>query len=147
MKAFVKVFGWMSIAGALLLFPPYSEAGPLGGMRVNLIQGDVQVKIADTGEWVPASVNMPLVEGDELWVPDGSRAAVQTTRGDYVRLDEGTALQILRMDLDSYQFYLAEGRAYVLNRAPQRSVLQFDTPDASIRAFGNARFRIDIPGG
>jgi hypothetical protein len=149
MKTFVKAFGWMSIAGALLLFPPYSysETGPLGAMRVNLVQGDVQVKIADTGEWVPASVNMPLVEGDELWVPEGSRAALQSTSGDYVRLDEGTALQILRMDLDSYQFHLAEGRVYVLNRAPKRSVLQFDTPDASIRAFGNARFRIDIPGG
>ncbi len=137
----------MSIAGALLLFPPYSEAGPLGAMRVNLVQGDVQVKIADTGEWVPASVNMSLVEGDELWVPEGSRAALQTTKGDYVRLDENTALQILRMDLDSYQFHLEEGRVYVLNRAPKRSVLQFDTPDASIRAFGNAGFRIDIPGG
>ena len=147
MKAFVKVFGWMSIAGALLLFPTYSEAGPLGEMRVNLVQGDVQVKIADTGEWVPVSVNMPLVEGDELWVPEGSRAALQTTKGDYVRLDENTALQILRMDLDSYQFHLSEGRVYVLNRAPNRSVLQFDTPDASIRAFGNATFRIDIPGG
>ncbi|MDP2658159.1 MAG: FecR family protein, partial [Candidatus Deferrimicrobium sp.] len=137
----------MSIAVALLLFPRYSEAGPLGAIRVNLVQGDVQVKIADTGEWVPASVNMPLVEGDELWVPEGSRAALQTTKGDTVRLDDGTALQILRMDLDSYQFHLAEGRVYVLNRAPKGSVLQFDTPDASIRAFGNARFRIDIPGG
>ena len=146
MKTFMKVFGWMSLAGAMLLSPLPSEAGPPGGMRVNLIQGDVQVKIADTGEWVPASINMPLVEGDELWVPDGSRAAVQTNRGDYVRLDEGTALQILRMDLDSYQFYLTEGRAYVLNRDRSRSVLQIDTPDASVRAFGNARFRIDIPG-
>ena len=147
MKAFLKVFAWMSIAGALLLFPTYSEADSLGAMRVNLVQGDVQVKIADTGEWVPASINMPLVEGDELWVPEGSRAALQTTKGDYVRLDDGTALQILRMDLDSYQFHLTEGRVYVLNRAPKRSVLQFDTPDASIRAFGNSSFRIDIPGG
>jgi len=147
MKVFVKVFGWMSIAGALLLFPPHSEAGPLGEIRVNLVQGDVQVKIADTGEWVPASVNMPLIEGDELWVPEGSRAALQTTKGDHVRLDENTALQVLRMDLDSYQFHLTEGRVYVLNRAPKRNVLQFDTPDASIRAFGGARFGIDIPGG
>ena len=147
MKVFVKVFAWMSIAGALLLFPRYSGAGPLGAIRVNLLQGDVQVKIAETGEWVPASVNMPLVEGDELWVPEGSRAALQTTKGDTVRLDEVTALQILRMDLNSYQFHLTEGRVYVLNRAPRGSVLQFDTPDASIRAFGNTRFRIDIPGG
>ena len=147
MKTFVKVFGWIFITGALLLFPPYAEADSLGEMRVNLVHGDVQVKIADTGEWVPASVNMPLVEGDELWVPEGSRAALQTTRGDFVRVDEGTALQVLRMDVNSYQFFLAEGRVYVLNRAPRRSVLQIDTPDASIRAFGNARFRIDIPGG
>jgi hypothetical protein len=147
MKAFVKVFAWMSIAGALLLFPPYSEAGPLGAIRVDLVEGDVQVKIADTGEWVPASANMPLVEGDELWVPEAARAGLQTTRGHYVRLDEETALQILRMDDDSYQFHLAEGRVYVLNRAPNRSLLQFDTPDASIRSFGNARFGIDIPGG
>ncbi|MBP2690172.1 MAG: hypothetical protein H6Q83_2359, partial [Deltaproteobacteria bacterium] len=114
MKAFVKAFGWMSIAGALLLFPAYSGADSLGAMRVNLVQGDVQVRIADTGEWVPASVNMPLVEGDELWVPEGSRAALQTTRGVYIRLDEGTALQVLRMDFDSYQFHLTEGRVYVL---------------------------------
>jgi ferric-dicitrate binding protein FerR (iron transport regulator) len=147
MKAIAKVIGWASIVGAVLLSPAVSGAGPLGSMRVKLVEGDVQVKIADTGEWVPASINMPLVEGDELWVPEGSRAALQTTKGDYVRLDENTALQILRMDLDSYQFHLEEGRVYVLNRAPKRSVLQFDTPDASIRAFGNAGFRIDLPGG
>ena len=147
MKTFVKAFGWMSIAGALLLFPLHSGAAPLGEMRVHLVQGDVQVKIADTGEWVPASVNMPLVEGDELWVPDGGRAALQLTSGDYVRLDEGTALQILRMERDSFQFYQPEGRVYVLNRALRSSVLQFDTPDASIRAYGKTKFRIDIPGG
>ena len=147
MMAFAKVFGWASIVGAVLMFPVASGAELLGAMRVGLVQGDVQVKIAETGEWAPASVNMPLVEGDELWVPDGSRAAVQTTRGDYVRLDDGTALQILRMDHDSYQFYLSQGRAHVLNNASTRSVLQFDTPDASTRSFGNSTFRIDIHDG
>jgi hypothetical protein len=147
MKAFAKVFGWMVIVGAVALSAPNSMAESLGAMRVAIEQGDVQVKIADTGEWVPASVNMPIVEGDELWVPAGSRAALQTNNGAHVRLDGDTALQVLRMDRDSFQFYLAQGYAYVLSRAPKRSVLQFDTPDASIRAFGNATFRIDIPGG
>ncbi|MFA6147029.1 MAG: DUF6600 domain-containing protein [bacterium] len=145
--AFAKVFGWASIVGAVLMFPLVSSAELLGAMRVNLVQGDVQVKIAETGEWAPASVNMPLVEGDELWVPEGSRAALQTTKGDYVRLDDGTALQILRMDLDSHQFHLSQGRAHILNNAPNRSVLQFDTPDSSIRSFGNSTFRIDVPAG
>src|SRR5512134_1957345 len=110
MMAIAKVLVWASIMGAVLMFPVASGAELLGAMRVNLVQGDVQLKIADTGEWVPASVNTPLVEGDELWVPEGSRAGLQTTRGDHVRLDEGTALQILRVDRDSYQFHLSQGR-------------------------------------
>jgi hypothetical protein len=147
MKAFAKVFGWMAIVGAVVLSASISMAESLGAMRVVIEQGDVQVKIADTGEWVPASVNMPIVEGDELWVPEGSRAALQTNNGSYIRLDRDTALQVLRMDRDSFQFYLAQGYAYVLSLAPKSSVLQFDTPDASIRAFGNATFRVDIIGG
>jgi hypothetical protein len=84
-------------------------------MRVRLVEGDVQVRIAETGEWAPASVNMPLVEEDELWVPEGGLSAIQMNNGAYVR--------------------------------PTRSILQFDTPDSSIRTFRNSTFRIDIPDG
>ena len=147
MKACTKGFGSIFIVGALLLFPPDSGAGSLGSMRVRLAQGDVQVKIAETGDWAPVSVNMPLAEGDELWVPEGSHAAIQTNSGSHVRLGAYTALQVLRMDRDSYQFHLAQGDVYVLNRAPRRIALQFDTPDASIRAFGKSTFRIEVPEG
>lgn len=147
MKAFAKVFGWASIVGALLLFPAASGAQLLEAVRVRLVAGDVQVKIAETGEWAPASVNMPLVERDELWVPEGGLSAIQTNSGAYVRLDGNTALQILRVDRNSFQFYLPQGRAYVLNNDPTHSVLQFDTPDTSIRTFEVSTFRIDIPNG
>ncbi len=147
MKAFAKVFGWASIVGVLLLYPAVSGAELLGAMRVRLVSGDVQVKIAETGEWVPASVNMPLVERDELWVPEGSLSAIQTNNGAYVRLDGNTALQILRVDRDAFQFYLPQGRVYVLNDDPTGSVLQVDTPDTSIRAFEASTFRIDISNG
>ncbi|KRT74968.1 MAG: FecR domain protein [Deltaproteobacteria bacterium CSP1-8] len=147
MNAFAKVFGWASIVGAFLLFPAASGAELLGAMRVRLVEGDVQVKIAETGEWAPASVNMPLVEGDELWVPEESLSAIQTNNGAYVRLDGNTALQVLRVDRNSFQFSLPQGRAYVLNNALRPSVLQFDTPDTSIRTFGKSTFRIDIPDG
>jgi hypothetical protein len=147
MRAWAKGFGLISVVGALLLFPPDSGAESLGASRVSLLQGDVQVKIAETGEWAPASVNMPLIEGDEVWVPEGSRAAIQTNNGSHFRLGADTALQVLRMDRDSYQFHLAQGDVYVLNRPLRRSTLQFDTPDASIRAFRNSTFRIEVPDG
>jgi hypothetical protein len=144
MKAFGKGFGWASIMAALLLFPAASGAELLGAMRVRLVQGDVQVKIAETGEWAPASINMPLIEGDELWVPDGSLSAIQTSNGTHVRLDGNTALQVVRVDRNSFQFHLPQGRAYVLHNSPRRGVLQFDTPDASIRTFNRSTFGIDI---
>ncbi len=147
MRAFAKGFTLASIVGALLLVPAVSGAQLLGKMRVRLAVGDVQVKIAETGEWAPVSVNMPLVVGDELWVPEGSLSAIQTNNGAYVRLDGNTALQVLRVSRSSFQFYLPQGRAYVLNNARTRSVLQFDTPDASIRTFGKSIFRVDIPNG
>lgn len=147
MKAFAKIFCWASIAGAVLLYPAVSVAEVLGAMRVRLVSGDVQVKISETGEWVSASVNLPLVERDELWIPEGSLSEIQTNNGAYVRLDGNTALQVLRADRDSFQFYLPQGRVYVMNDVPTGSVLQFDTPDTSIRAFEASTFRIDIPNG
>src|SRR3990172_1426319 len=129
MNAFAKVFGWASIVGGFLLFPAASGAELLGAMRVRLVEGDVQVKITETGEWAPASVNMPLVEGDELWVPEGSLSAIQTNNGADVRLDGDTSVQILRVDRNSFQFSLSQGRAYVLNNAPAGTVLQLDIPD------------------
>jgi hypothetical protein len=144
MKTFGRILGSLWIAGTLLSVPAHSGAGSLGAMRVSIADRDVQVRIPETGEWAPVSINMPLVEGDELWVPHGSRAALQTSNGAYVRLGGGTAVQVLRMDRDSFQLYLAQGHAYVLSLAPQRSVLQLDTPDASIRAFGSATFRADV---
>jgi hypothetical protein len=146
MKVIAEVFMCASIVGSILLSPAVSVAGPLGSMRVKLIEGDVQVKIAETGEWAPASINMPLVEGDELWVPEGGRSAIQTSKGAYIRLDRNTALQVIRASRNSLQFHITQGRVYVLNVAPGRSVLQFDTPDASIRTFGESTFRIDVPG-
>ena len=48
------------------------------------------------------------------------------------------AFEVLRMDHDSFQFHLGQGHAYVLNRGPKGSVLQIDTPDASVRALSKS---------
>ena len=147
MKSIARFVGLAAIVGAVLAAPAPTGAGSLGTMRVRLVDGDVQVRIAETGEWAPVAVNTPLLEGDALWVPDGSRAELQTSDGSYIRLRENTAFDVLRMDVDSFQFHLNEGGAYVLSRAPKRGVVQIDTPDASVRAFGKARFRVDVPDG
>ena len=132
------------IAVVLFLVPAYAFSANLGYMRISLIEGDVQIKTPDAGDWGLASMNVPLAEGDQVWVPEGGRVELQLNTGTYIRLDENSALQVLSMDKDSSQFYLSQGHAYIYYDAPRGSVIQVDTPDASTRAFDEAIFRIDM---
>ncbi len=129
----------------LLLAPVYAHAANQGYMRISHIEGEVQIKTTDAEDWGYASINTPLAEGDEVWIPQDAKVELQLNTGTYIRLDQSSALQILSMDEDSSQFYLTQGYAYIFYDAPARGgVIQVDTPDASTRAFDNAVFRIDM---
>jgi hypothetical protein len=129
----------------LLMLPVYASWASQGYVRISLIEGDVQTKTPDSEEWVPSSINAPLQEGDEIWVPEGSRVELQLNDGTYIRLDEDSAMQVLSTGSDSSQFYLSQGHAYIYFEAPEGSVIQLDTPDVSVRAYNNAVFRVDMP--
>lgn len=127
-----------------LLSPGLLHADGLGSIHISHLEGDVQVASEDSGEWVPASVNMPLREGDRLWVPDESRAEVQFQTGTVVRLDEESALDILRVDGSSAQFYLAQGRAYLNFWNVTEGFLQIDTPLTSVTVSTRSIFMVDV---
>jgi len=139
----MKYLRTMMIAALLLVVPLFAYSSELGYMRVSLVRGDVQIKTSDTGEWGLALVNTPLGEGDQIWVPDGGRAELQLNGGTYLRLDQNSSLQILSLDRDASQFYLPQGNAYVYYDGPRRSIIQIDTPEASMRAFTRSIFSID----
>ncbi len=140
----MKIFKTAMLVVVLLLVPAYALAANLGYMRISLIEGDVQIKTPDAGDWGYASINTPLAEGDQVWAAQGARVELQLNSGTYIRLNENSALQILSMDSDSSQFYLLQGNAYFYYDSPRGSVIQVDTPDASTRAFDRAIFRIDM---
>ena len=123
----------------------YAHALDLGSARISFLEGDVQMRTTETGDWVPAAVNTPLDEGDELWVPEGGRMEFQLNTGTAVRLDQNSALQILTLERASSQFYLSEGHMYVDYNAPRGNVIQFDTPVSSLRSYDRSVFRVDVP--
>jgi len=139
----MKTIKTAMIAAMLLVSPVHAFSANLGFLRISLIEGDVQVKTPEAGDWGPAAVNGPLMEGDQVWVPEGGRAELQLNTGSVIRLDRNSSLQILSMDRDSSQFYLSQGHAYLFYDAPRGSVIQVDTPDASNHAYERAIFRID----
>jgi hypothetical protein len=140
----MKIYKLIFIALILFLLPVYAYSSNPGSLRISLIQGDVQVKTEDTSEWVPASINMPLRDGDRLWVPESGRSELQLRDGTYMRLDENSSLEILTAGDDSFQFYLTTGHAYANFRGQRDSLLQMDTPVSSIRAYDRSKFKIDV---
>ncbi|MEK6744192.1 MAG: DUF6600 domain-containing protein [Nitrospirota bacterium] len=127
-----------------LMFPMAVLASDMGLMRVSLIEGDVQVLIKDTTDWTDAATNIPLNEGDRLWVPDGGKAEFQIRGGVFVRGDGNTALDILSADPASAQFYLDRGHAYINNRRGGIKIVQIDTPLSSVRSYDNSVMMLDV---
>lgn len=134
------------MASLLLLLPVQAWPADLGNMRISLIEGDAQVKMAESDEWVPLAINTPLRDGDRLWVPQDGRLEINLRNGTFVRLDEYSSLEILTTDKESFQFYMNAGHAYVNFRGGRDAMLQFDTPLSSVRTYEKAKFMIDVAG-
>jgi hypothetical protein len=137
----VKIFAFLFI---LFLLPTYSFSSSLEFLQISLIAGDVQIRTEDTEEWVPASINMPLRDGDRIWVPEGGKLELRLRDGTYLRLDERSALEVLTLDKDSFQFYLTEGHAYANFSGQGGSFLQMDTPVSSVRVYDRSIFKVDL---
>jgi len=127
-----------------LLIPVVAFAADSGLFRLGLVEDGVQVLIRDTTDWTDATVNVPLGEGDRIWVPDGGKAELQIRGGVYVRSDGGTALDILSANGDAAQFYLDRGHIYINNRRGGIRIVQIDTPLTSVRSFDNSVMMIDV---
>ena len=127
-----------------LLVPGLGFGDELGYIRLGLIDGDVQVLIKDTTDWTDAVTNLPLGEGDRLWVPADAKAELQVRSGVMVRADGNTSLDTLTVSGDSAQFYLERGHAYVNNRRGGIATVQIDTPLSSFRSYDNSIMMIDV---
>lgn len=128
----------------LSLLPGAAYAADLGQARISLIKGDVQIYTSDTQDWVAASINMPLQEGDRIWVPEGARTEIQLRGGIYIRLGSATAFDLVQFQEEAFQFYLNGGHAYVNNRKGGIDQIQIDTPLSSVRCYDNTLLMVDV---
>jgi hypothetical protein len=67
----MKPFKLIILISLLLLIPLKSYSSPYESIRISLVTGDVQIKTEETGDWVLSSINMPMKDGDQIWVPEG----------------------------------------------------------------------------
>jgi len=127
-----------------ILLPSFGYASQYGDMYLRFLEGDVQVKTEDTAEWLPASINMPLINGDHVWVPDNGRAELMLRNGTVIRLDRNSYLEILAMEEGYNRFYLDIGHTYIYTKLNASDAIIFETPTASFYVYGRSIARIDV---
>lgn len=129
----------------IITIPAWSFAGVIGPARIRLADGDIMFRTPDSAEWLPASVNTPLDEGDAIWCPEGTRAEIQLTDGTLVRLDGNSQLDMIANEDGFTHLHLASGRLYLRTaQNSARNSLQIDADDTTVLPDARTRLRIDM---
>jgi len=124
--------------------PSYRDDPGPGVARISLIRGDVSVRRGDSGDWVAAAVNAPLVAADAVLTGSGSRAEIQLDRATFLRLAPNTEIRLDELELDRYRVELVQGTVTLSLLRDTRAQVDISTPNVSIRPAGRGLYRISL---
>lgn len=144
----------LGIAAVVLLALPFpgwgqdaGEDGPgLGVARVSLTNGDVSMRHGEEGDWVQATVNSPLVEGDTISTGPGSRAEVQLDYSNLIRLGPDTEVNIANLANRQFRVQVARGMVTYSELRGGEADVDLETPLVAVRPGKNGRYHVQVHG-
>ncbi len=120
------------------------EAPGRGVARISLINGDVSVRRGDSGDWVAAAINSPVIAPDSVFVGGGSRAEVQLDYANLIRLGANTEVRFAQLEARRYQLQVARGTVtFSVLRDSDRDV-DLSTPNVSVRPLRKGNYRVTV---
>lgn len=142
-------WGWAGtaiLAGALTV--PLRAQDPddqkRGVARVSVVQRDVSVQRGDSGDWVAATVNAPLVTRDRLATGNNSRAEVQFDGASLLRIGGTAEVSITQLEYNRIQVAVAHGTVTFRVLRASNADLEVDTPSISVRPSKLGSYRIAV---
>ncbi len=112
--------------------------------RLSVINGDVSVRRGDSGEWVAAAMNAPLMAGDAISVGPGGRAEVQFDFANFVRIAGDSELRISSLENGRYQVQMARGMATWRVLRDGSAQAEISTPLVAVHPERDTAVRVDI---
>ena len=115
--------------------------------RLSFIGGKTYVQRASDLGYEEAVINTPVTEGDRLGTSEG-RAEVHLSRGNYLRLDENSKLDILNLPKkgdDIVRLRVWSGSVYVdIGNLVREKTVEIHTADASFYVLEPGLYRVDV---
>lgn len=139
------------VLAAALLLPPSAgwaqQNGPaLGVARVSLAKGDVTLRRGESGDWMQAQVNSPLVEGDSIAAGAGSRAEVQLDYSNLLRLGPDTEVHMANLENRRFRVQVERGVVTYSELRGGEADVDIETPLVAVRPGKNGRYRVEVHG-
>lgn len=120
------------------------EDGQHGVARVSLLNGDVSVRRGDSGDYVAAAINAPLLSQDAVQTGSGSRAEVQFDTANRVRVSGDTEIRFAELTAEHCQVQIARGTLTFAVLSDSAAQAEIDTPSVAIRPAGRGDYRVSV---
>ncbi len=123
---------------------PETEVPERGVARISVVNGEVSVRRGDSGDWVTAAINAPMMVGDRISAGPRSRAEVQFDPANLIRIGANAEVRLAQLDYGRYNIQVAHGTVMfrVLRESPAQ--VEVDTPTISIRPAHAGSYRIYV---
>ncbi|HTY62536.1 MAG TPA: DUF6600 domain-containing protein [Acidobacteriota bacterium] len=115
-----------------------------GVARVSMIRGDVSYQRGDSGDWVAATLNAPLVTGDRVSTGQNSHVELQLDHSNILRLSSLSQANIAALDRTRVQIQMAQGLAFYTTFKGNETGAEIDTPNVAIRPLEESELRIQL---
>jgi len=113
--------------------------------RISFIRGEGRVKRLGEDDWEKATLNLPIVEGDEIVTDAGSRIEIQFGTKTHLRLGENAYLKIAGLKDEGIAASLSLGTMNLRVRDfdKDKSFFEIDVPKTTVAIQKSGSYRID----
>src|SRR3974390_1032363 len=108
------------------------------------MNGDVSVRRGDSGEWIAAAINGPLMADDRVLTGPNARAEIQLNYYNRVRMSGDAEIRFPELEFHKYQIQVAHGTVMFSALPGTNDQLEFATPAASLRPLAAGSYRVTV---
>lgn len=113
--------------------------------RIKFLEGEGQIKRTDSDKWEKLTLNLPVVEGDEITTDENSRLEIQFDKNNYLRLAENSYLKIVNLQDEGIAVSISQGtlNLTILEFDKNKGYFEVDAPKTTIAVQKEGKYRID----
>jgi hypothetical protein len=115
-----------------------------GVARISLLNGDVSVKRGDSGDFVAAAINAPLMVQDQVVTGTAARAEVQFDFANYLRVGPMSDVRLSELEYRKYMVQVGRGLVTWRVRRDSSADIDINTPSITLRPLRQGDYRVEV---